>query len=635
MTHTFSIESLLSARLFMSPQLVGNRIFFLSNLSGRLSLYVMDRTGSVPEPLLPPNIALQNPTLLEVGYLFRVFPELDKIIVLIDQDGDENYQPHVIPSDGGIPEPLFGDQFAGKRMFMSYADATHAAFQVDHRITPETDTYLVNVATLEMRHLGSSLYRNYFVATNTDYSKILLQDGYTFGDSVLYLWEQEAGVRRLLYGIPIEARASGQVVPPNGIGDFHFTSGDDGVVFVSALFDDCLSLCFMALDAPEIVHPVEVQGLVHAGNGMMESLKHLTGDRYLLVYNIDGVSWAYEGVFDKTVRRFTVEHVLVGQEPLGDGVLQTVHFDEASGDYVLSFSTATSPAQLYTIEGPRRRVTVRTRERILDIPPAYLAPGENASYVSHDGLRISARLYLPSPALGFVSPRPVIFYIHGGPQSQERPDFTWFSMPLIQFLTLNGFAVFVPNVRGSVGYGLDYMKRVDRDWGGLDRLDHVAAFEPLHADSRLDMTRAGVMGRSYGGYMTLIQLGKHPDLWAAACDMFGPYDMFTFLERLPESWKTYSYMSIGHPEQDKERLIEQSPSTHLHNLACPLLVIQGRNDPRVVAQESEELVAALKAQGKDVELLMMENEGHDVIKYENRVWIYNAITDFFKAHLCP
>ncbi|HOU11845.1 MAG TPA: prolyl oligopeptidase family serine peptidase [Anaerolineae bacterium] len=635
MPSSFRIESLLAARLFMSPQLVGDRIFFLSNLSGRISLYAMDKTGSVPEPLLPPNFALQNPTLLEGSYPYRVFPTLGKIIVMIDQDGDENYQPHVIPLDGGIPEPLFGERFAGKQLLMSYMDATHVAFQVDHRTAPEMDTYLVDVATASMTHLGSSLYANFFSATNADYSKIILQDGYSAGDSVLYLWEKETGVRRLLYGIPIEARQEGQVVPSNGIGQCWITPGDRGVVFVSALFDDRLSLCYMTLSAPDQVRPVEVVGLVHEGNGMLHGFERLTGDRYLLDYNIDGVSWVYEGVFDETALRFTVERVLVGQSPLHNGVLQALHYEEDSGDYVLSFSTATSPAQIYTIEGPERRITARTRERILGIPHAVLSPGEDASFVSHDGLRVSARLYLPAVALGYSGPRPVIFYIHGGPQSQERPDFTWFSMPLIQFFTLNGFAVFVPNARGSSGYGLDYMKRVDHDWGGQDRLDHVAAFAHLRADPRLDMTRAGVMGRSYGGYMTLMQVGKHPELWTAACDMFGPYNMFTFLDRLPETWKTAFYLVIGHPEKDRERLIEQSPSTHLHNLACPLLVIQGRNDPRVVAEESEGLVRTLKAQGKDVELIVMENEGHDVIKHENKVRIYNAITDFFKTHLQP
>lgn len=97
------IESLLAARLFLFPQLVGDQIFFISNISGKLSLYKMNYGGSVPEPLLPPNISLQNPDLIG-GLAFRVFPEIDQILVMIDQDGDEVYQPYIIPLDGGFPK---------------------------------------------------------------------------------------------------------------------------------------------------------------------------------------------------------------------------------------------------------------------------------------------------------------------------------------------------------------------------------------------------------------------------------------------------------------------------------------------------------------------------------------------------
>jgi dipeptidyl aminopeptidase/acylaminoacyl peptidase len=200
---------------------------------------------------------------------------------------------------------------------------------------------------------------------------------------------------------------------------------------------------------------------------------------------------------------------------------------------------------------------------------------------------------------------------------------------------LNGFAVFVPNVRGSSGYGLDYMKRVDHDWGGQDRLDHVEAFRHLGQDDRLDLDRVAVTGRSYGGYMTLTLAGRHPELWQAACDMFGPYNLFTFVDRLPETWKTYFYLSIGHPEREKDFLIDRSPNTHLPHLACPLLVIQGANDPRVVVAESQDLAKELRAQGKEVELLVFENEGHDVIKFENKVRCFNAIVDFFAKYLEP
>ena len=232
----------------------------------------------------------------------------------------------------------------------------------------------------------------------------------------------------------------------------------------------------------------------------------------------------------------------------------------------------------------------------------------------------------------------MILYVHGGPQGQERPDFAWFSMPLIQFLTLNGFAVFVPNVRGSTGYGLQFTTQVDRDWGGKDRQDHIHALtQVLPKDPRLDCSRAGVVGRSYGGYMTLMLAGHDAQYWSAAVDMFGPYDLLTFLQRIPETWKPYFKMCLGDPAIPEELafLIERSPRTHLENLACPLLVIQGKNDPRVVLAESRDLVENLRSQGKQADFLVFENEGHDVLKYENRVTCYNAITDYFKQYLHP
>jgi len=317
-------------------------------------------------------------------------------------------------------------------------------------------------------------------------------------------------------------------------------------------------------------------------------------------------------------------------------VLESIRHDRATDRYAFSFSTATSPTQIYTIEGRNRKLVQHSHEKVLGIPPAWMSSGEDASFTSFDGTQVSARLYLPAKELGFTGPRPLVYYIHGGPQSQERPDFSWFSMPLIQFLTTKGFAVFVPNVRGSTGYGMRYMKQVDRDWGGKDRLDHVHAMtKVLSKDGRIDTKRAAVVGRSYGGYMTLIQVGHHPDLWAAACDMFGPYDLLTFSDRIPPTWKPYFAISLGDPQKDKEFLIERSPRTKIGNLACPLLVIQGKNDPRVVEKESRDLVEHLRSKGRNVEYLMFEDEGHDVLTFENRVRCYNAITDFFTKHLRP
>src|SRR5947209_12443833 len=106
----FRIESLLSARLFLSPQLVGDKLYFISDMSGRLSLYAMNYGGSVPKPLLPPHISLQDPHHLQGSHSFYVLPSLGKILIMIDNDGDEKYQPMLIPLEGGFPELAFGDK---------------------------------------------------------------------------------------------------------------------------------------------------------------------------------------------------------------------------------------------------------------------------------------------------------------------------------------------------------------------------------------------------------------------------------------------------------------------------------------------------------------------------------------------
>jgi dipeptidyl aminopeptidase/acylaminoacyl peptidase len=458
-----------------------------------------------------------------------------------------------------------------------------------------------------------------------------LSDGYTMGDMVLY--EVESGERAMLLGTAIEERDPSADYPLSGFGSGHATAS--GILLTTTLFDDAGSLGYLDLSRPGVVEPVSIAGLDHEGAGELEALTHLEGDRFVLTYNIDGCSWAYAGTFDEAARSFAADRVLVGKGQLVDGVLHGLHFDRESGRFAAAFCTATSPTQLYVLPAEVESQPVQlTRERALGLAPDLLSRGEDASFTSHDGLRVSARLYLPSPGLGFSGPRPLVYYVHGGPQGQERPDFAWFSMPLIQILTLEGFAVFVPNARGSTGYGLTYTRRVDRDWGGLDRLDHVHAMtEVLPHEDRVDVARAGVVGRSYGGYMTLTLAARHPELWRGAVDMFGPYDLLTFMDRIPETWKPYFALAVGDAATDADFLVERSPRTYIDDLACPLLVIQGQNDPRVVERESSDLVERLRARGSDVDYLVFEDEGHDVLKLANRVRCYERIVGFFSEHL--
>lgn len=630
------IESLLSARLFLVPQLVADKLYFISNLNGRNSLYRMNVGGSVPEPLLPPDIALQNPHLMQ-AHSFVVFPALEKILVMLDKDGDENYQPMLIPTTGGYPEPLNEAVFNGNSVF-TYGedlDSNRIFFVAQSRTEPVMRSYLANLATGELTKLNESMYGGIPMGTDKERKKFILSEGYGAGDSALFRYALGDDAPTLLFGTPIGDRDPEQAYPPTNIGPLHFIQDETRLIFTSSIFEDTYGITTFPLDDPENVTAVSISGIVHEGQGELDEFEHLTGNRYLVGYNIDGCSWRYEATLDETTLTMTLNHVLVGQGELSNGVLEHIQYEKASDTFALSFSTAVSPTQLYTISGPNRdQLTRHTNERILAIPNAHLSTGEDYSYDSYDGLRISARLYMPAQELGFEGKRPLIYYIHGGPQGQERPDFAWFSMPFIQFLTLNGFAVFVPNVRGSTGYGFAYMNHVVRDWGGADRLDHVHAMtEVLPQDERIDTTRAGVVGRSYGGYMTLTLAARHPDLWQAAIDMFGPYSLLTFASRVPETWKPFIKMLVGDPETEADFLTERSPITYIDNVQCPMLVVQGKNDPRVIEQESRELVEDLRSKGREVEYLMFEDEGHDVLKYENRVTVYNTMTNFFRDKL--
>ena len=350
------IESLLSARLFVEPQLADDRITFVSNLSGHLSLYAMDASGGVPEPLLPPQMALQNPELVG-GELFHVLPALGQILVMIDADGDENYVPHVIPLDGGFPEPLADEPFSGGRSHLVHVDddAEIAYFAVESREEASITAVRVHLPTRAAEELWQSSYGAMVAAWTPDHSRVVLVDGYTMGDTVLYEID-DAGTRRMLYGAPIEERDPEAQQPLAGFRSGYGTASGAGVLLASTLHDDTGSLAYLDLSRPGDVDPVAIDGLAHEGVGELEGLDHLERDRYALTYNIDGCSWVYAGAFDEASRSFSVERVLVGEGELAGGVLHGLHHDAGSGRFVAAFCTATSPDPAPSAAG-RRRVT--------------------------------------------------------------------------------------------------------------------------------------------------------------------------------------------------------------------------------------------------------------------------------------
>jgi hypothetical protein len=404
------IESLLSARLFLSPQRLGDRITFISNVSGHLSLYAMKYGGSVPEPLIPPHIALHNPLLLH-GTPFHIFDSIGKILILIDQDGNEIYQPMLIPIDGGIPENAFGDQLLDYRVRLGKGLSSPNAVLL---IAESRKRPVVEVLKADIEHgTYEKIYESGWVEEGTlgpSGTKAVIRDEYSFGDGLLKLWKGGESGSKLLYGIPLDERSKPEEVRIDGIHSTQFLPDEQGLLFITSLFEDTYSLGLINLNEEPEVKPIEILGIRHHEAGELFQLEHVNENRYILTYNIDGCSWAYEGRLDTEALKMHLEWLICGESELAEGVMQACRYDERSDSYALAFSSAVSPSQIFTVGGKDRSdVQVHTNERILGIPKSMLSLGEDASYDSFDGMRISARLYLPQEGAGFEQPYPLIY----------------------------------------------------------------------------------------------------------------------------------------------------------------------------------------------------------------------------------
>jgi dipeptidyl aminopeptidase/acylaminoacyl peptidase len=292
--------------------------------------------------------------------------------------------------------------------------------------------------------------------------------------------------------------------------------------------------------------------------------------------------------------------------------------------------TLNGPTQNYNVWGLDPETTGRvpwTRASMGDLTPADLVEPEAVRYESHDGLQVPALLYRPSNAGS--GPVPAVVYVHGGPESQDRPNFN----PVYQYLAHRGYAVLAPNVRGSSGYGNAYCHLDDRE----KRYDALRDVEYAHrwlASSRVaDPKRIGIMGASYGGFTVLASLTRQTELWAAGVDIVGIANFETFFKHTGP-WRRHLRASeYGDPDRDADLLRDLSPIHAVDRIRAPLMVIQGANDPRVPQEESDQMVEQLRARSQPVEYLLFPDEGHGILKLPNRIKAYTAVAEFLDRYL--
>jgi dipeptidyl aminopeptidase/acylaminoacyl peptidase len=222
--------------------------------------------------------------------------------------------------------------------------------------------------------------------------------------------------------------------------------------------------------------------------------------------------------------------------------------------------------------------------------------------------------------------------IHGGPWARDN----WGFNPEVQFLVNRGYAVLQVNYRGSTGYGRKFWEASFKEWGKKMQDDVSDGVKWLISEGIANPKKVGIYGGSYGGYATLAGLTFSPELYACGVDYVGVSNLFTFMKTIPPYWEPFRkmmYEMVGNPESDSALFVAASPVYHADKIVAPLFVAQGKMDPRVNINESDQMVEAMKKRGVEVEYMVKDNEGHGFHNQENRFDFYGSMEKFLSKHL--
>ena len=291
-----------------------------------------------------------------------------------------------------------------------------------------------------------------------------------------------------------------------------------------------------------------------------------------------------------------------------------------------------SPGNLYVYN-----LETKEQKRLTDvlnpeIKPEDLVTAEVIRYKSFDGLEIPAIYYKPKQTTT-SNKVPALVWVHGGPGGQSRQNFSSF----IQYLTNHGYAVLAVNNRGSSGYGKTFYQLDDLNHGDKDLKDCVAGKDWLASQPEIAADKIGIIGGSYGGYMTMAALTYTPEEFAVGVNLFGVTNWVRTLKSIPPWWESFKdalYKELGDPySADSVRLKEISPLFHTDKVTKPLIVLQGSQDPRVLQVESDEIVAGVRKNGVPVEYVLFEDEGHGFVKKENQIEAYSKVLEFLDVYL--
>lgn len=573
-------------------------VLFSSNKSGIFNVYAVPVTGGAPRQM--------TSSIKESTYAVSYFPNDARFLFTYDQGGNENNHLYVMGADGKETDLTPGEKT--KAMFGGWSHDRKSFFFLTNERDPRFfDIYEMSVADFKRTLIYQDTTGYQVGAISKDKKYIAFTKPNTTIDNDIFLYN-------------VETKELKNITQHQG--DINHSPEEFDV--------NSRYLYFLTDEGSEFQYISRYD----LSNGKKETVEKAPWDVSYTYFSKNG-KYRVVGINEDARTKIKIYDEKTGKPislpafPSGDITAIDISDSEKLMTFYLNGST--SPSDLYVYDFKSKKFTRLTSSLNPEIDSADLASAEVIRYKSFDGMDVPSILYKPHQASA-LNKAPALVWVHGGPGGQTRTGYSAF----IQYLVNHGFVILGVNNRGSSGYGKTFFAADDQKHGREPLWDCVEAKKYLSSLGYVDQQKIGIIGGSYGGYMVLAALAFKPDEFAVGVDIFGVSNWVRTLESIPPYWESIRkglYKELGNPETDKENLRAISPLFHADKIRKPLIVLQGKNDPRVIKPESDEIVEAVRKNKGIVEYIVFDNEGHGFTKKANEIRGYKAVLDFLDRYL--
>lgn len=574
-----------------------SRILFSSNKSGVWNTYSIATTGGDWKAI--------TASTTDNQYSVAYFPNDDRVLVTADQGGNELNHLYVIDPDGKRTDLTPGDKH--KAQFAGFNRAGNQFFVVTNERDPKYfDLYRYDAKTYQRERLYENTAGYDVGSLSDDQRWLALGKPNTSSDSDLFVLEIATGKVTKVSEHTGVASYNDAAFSPDSAWLYYLTN--EGGQFTQ------LRRVSVSTWKHEVVRKADWD--------VTDSFFSDRGKYLVTAINEDGSTKVQvtEVATDKPLTLPTM--------PAGE--IRNLRFSRSEKKLAFYLNGDRQPNDLYVLD-LGGTPTQLTRSLNPAIDPRDLVDSQVVRFESFDKMVIPNILWKPHQASA-AAKAPALVWVHGGPGGQT----TRAHSAVIQFLVNHGYVVLGINNRGSSGYGKAFYAADDGKHGREPLWDTVAAKKYLQSLDYVDPDKIGIIGGSYGGYMTAAALAFQPDEFAVGVDIFGVTNWLRTLEGIPAWWESQRqalYQEIGNPSTQRDMLIEISPVFHGDKIKKPLMVLQGKNDPRVVQAESDDLVAAVRKNGVPVEYVVFPDEGHGFSKPKNQIEGYGKVLVFLDKYL--